>query len=39
MHQQCLMTNKKHELNLAKHSITNKDDFEKRFISTNIEQS
>ena len=39
MHQQRLIINEKHELSFVKHLITNKDNFEKNFISTNIEQS
>ena len=37
MHQQRLMINKKHELNFIKYLITTKDDFKRKFASTNIE--
>ena len=33
------MTNEKHELSFTQHSTTTKNDFKKKFVSTNIEQS
>ena len=38
VHRQRLMINEEHELSFTKYSITNKNDFERRFASTDIEQ-
>ena len=39
MHRQRSMTNKQHELNFVKYSITIKNDLKKRFASINIKQN